>query len=308
MSIEEFLEELRNLIDDSESDIINAVRRNQRRILRDILAIADTISTRTDGSIRPGKANRDRLLRIKNELDSIVLNKNYLDDVSRFQSAFDKVEAINSEWYATQFSIIDRLGTLADITLAAKDQAIQSMTTNALNAGLKQPVERVIQGYLQGGSLQDLKNTFINNVLTIVKEEKGEITTQQLGYLESNVNRYVRDSLNQFSRGISDAVIQATDAEFIRYTGGLIRDSRDFCVDRVRGNGKFKGSKGYYHINEVKSWAKQQWQGKHKDTTESNILRLLGGYNCRHDAIAVETGTVPQSAIDRAIKLGWYSG
>jgi len=65
-----------------------------------------------------------------------------------------------------------------------------------------------------------------------------------------------------------------------RYAGGLIQDSRDFCIAR-NGN--------VYDENAVRSWASiPTWQGKIPNTTATSIFYYLGGYRCRHWLIPVK--------------------
>ena len=65
-----------------------------------------------------------------------------------------------------------------------------------------------------------------------------------------------------------------------RYAGGLIQDSRDFCVAR-NGN--------VYDENAIRSWASiPTWQGKIPNTTATTIFYYLGGYRCRHWLIPVK--------------------
>jgi hypothetical protein len=58
-----------------------------------------------------------------------------------------------------------------------------------------------------------------------------------------------------------------------QYSGGTVKDSRDFCIHRV---GKT------FTTEEVKSWAALDWQGKMRGTDENNIFQRLGGWNCSH--------------------------
>jgi hypothetical protein len=60
------------------------------------------------------------------------------------------------------------------------------------------------------------------------------------------------------------------------YSGGLVKDSRPFCVARA---GKI------YTTAEVLAWPRQEkykWAGMIPGTNESNIFAYAGGYRCRH--------------------------
>ena len=48
------------------------------------------------------------------------------------------------------------------------------------------------------------------------------------------------------------------------------------------------------------------WDGQIDGTTESTIFTFRGGWNCRHQIIAVSISQVPKSVIDRNIANGNY--
>ena len=86
---------------------------------------------------------------------------------------------------------------------------------------------------------------------------------------------------------------------FGQYAGGLIKDSRQFCVER---DGKF------YHLKEVQSWGNiQQWQGRYRRTNEQNIVEWLGGYNCKHVFAFRSLASVPMDVILRNMENGNYT-
>jgi hypothetical protein len=96
---------------------------------------------------------------------------------------------------------------------------------------------------------------------------------------------------------LQEAVSIPAGLQFVVYSGGLIKDSREFCVERA-GN--------YYHKREVELWAKEEWQGKRPDTTESTIFIYAGGFRCQHMIIYVSEFSVPNDVIERAKLAGYY--
>ena len=62
------------------------------------------------------------------------------------------------------------------------------------------------------------------------------------------------------------------------YAGGLVKDSRDFCKDRVGQT---------FTTEEVKSWATLDWQGKIAGTDENTIFSNCGGWNCLHTLMPI---------------------
>jgi len=60
------------------------------------------------------------------------------------------------------------------------------------------------------------------------------------------------------------------DYKKFRYEGGLISDSRDFCVERDGHE---------FFIEDGKSWNEYEWKGKIPGV---DFFVQVGGYNCRH--------------------------
>ncbi|MCA1763880.1 MAG: hypothetical protein LC664_12935, partial [Flavobacteriales bacterium] len=74
-----------------------------------------------------------------------------------------------------------------------------------------------------------------------------------------------------------------------------IQDSREFCIKRVDK---------FYHVEEAKDWVKLDWAGKFRNTNESNILQVLGGYRCQHVPVFRSLRSVPRIDIERNIANG----
>lgn len=99
---------------------------------------------------------------------------------------------------------------------------------------------------------------------------------------------------------MSDSAFNVTIAddlglEFFVYAGGIIPDSREFCIER---DGKI------FHREEAAEWASLKWQGKFRQTTEQNILEVRGGYRCQHVPAFISTSIVPPEVIERVRAKG----
>jgi len=299
MTLNEFIEQIESLIVKEEDLMIDAVRRQQNRVLSDLVSKIESgqlaLELDRQGNIKASRSNRIKIKKIQSSLSETLKSEKYFKDVQRFQDAVDKLSKIQDEFYSSRFKGVKASG-LQDIASSAKARAAETMTANAMNTGLEAPIKRTLDRYLTGGSLKDLKSEFQSSLRTTFSEQDGVIKADQIGLLEKATQRYVRDALNQFTRSYDDAISQAAGTVWYRYSGGLVRDTRDFCRER---NG------GYYTEKEVKSWSSESWQGKNRETTESNIKELLGGYNCRHRIIPVAESAVPQKWKDRAKELGF---
>lgn len=89
-----------------------------------------------------------------------------------------------------------------------------------------------------------------------------------------NMRRYasqmVQDSLMQFDASVSVATGKEAGVDKWEYYGGLVEDSRPFCMKHA---GKIYTEN---EINEI--WGAEAWQGK----SDGDPFIVRGGYNCRH--------------------------
>lgn len=159
----------------------------------------------------------------------------------------------------------------------------------------------------------DFKTNFINVIqdeLTRQVEAKAEFTEtrmalrnivlgsderqpRMLGY----VNQVTSDLFSFSDRKYANTMADDLGLQFGQYSGGLIKDSREFCVKRAGQ---------YYHIEEVRSWASEQWQGKFRNTSPSNMPFVLGGYNCQHVFVHRSLINIPKEVIERAMASGYF--
>jgi hypothetical protein len=91
------------------------------------------------------------------------------------------------------------------------------------------------------------------------------------GLAQKYYKRWTHDIYSQYERVAANEVRITLGLRFAVYQGGLIRDSRSFCIQR---NDKC------YSENEIKKWKNLNWIGKPESGYDA--ITDLGGYNCRH--------------------------
>lgn len=101
--------------------------------------------------------------------------------------------------------------------------------------------------------------------------EQLEYTVIDKGLARKYYQRWTHDIYSQYERVAANEVRISLGLKFAIYQGGLIEDSRSFCIQR---NDKC------YSEEEIKEWESLTWGGK----PESGYVAItdLGGYNCRH--------------------------
>ncbi|HBE42020.1 MAG TPA: hypothetical protein DDW27_12600 [Bacteroidales bacterium] len=114
---------------------------------------------------------------------------------------------------------------------------------------------------------------------------------EKMGLMERQYQRYAYDLYQQYDRAYNTSLAKEFDMRYFLYQGGLIEDSRDFCVAH---NNKV------WSIDEAADWDRwMPWMGeyppgyeiKQKDHYEIpsylgypgyQPMTDFGGYNCRH--------------------------
>lgn len=283
----------RDLQDFINSELIRLINRKRGGLITN--EAGQVVLTGKDGA-----ENRKRISEIKAVLRNLILGSSKTP--SQFEkakqayiSAFLEVEKLQSEYYKANFAKYQKRPVL-ELTKAAQERTSE-LISSGLNESLLQPVNSIIDTALSGSSLRDIEESAKKVLTTTFKTTRGRPDVKRRGSFDAYTARLVRDTLNNFSGNVTQAVTASLGLEWIYYSKGEVKSSRDFCKER---DGK------YFHIDEVRSWAKLNWQGKNPATTESNILALRGGYNCMHTMIPVSISIVPNEEIERAENIGYY--
>lgn len=168
-----------------------------------------------------------------------------------------------------------------DIGRTYLDSISQEVYQNALTGRSKADMIKSIRQTINGVYMQS-DQAEINRLVDIAKngtpaQSKAAIEKLHTVYAADrtgdNMRRYAtqiaQDSLMQFDATINVRAGIDAGATKWKYYGDIIRDSRQFCRDRV-GN--------TYTIEEIE----EIWQGSWAGKSSSEAFVARGGYNCRH--------------------------
>lgn len=147
--------------------------------------------------------------------------------------------------------------------------AVESLTQ--VEAALYTPIKNALVLAVVGGSSRDALLSSIREVLLGSGNRKGRLAVF--------ANTLSDTLFASITRTITFSIAKLLGFKKYKYVGGLIKDSRDFCIER---NG------GTFDVETIRSWADiPSWQGKIPNTTRTTIFSYLGGYRCRHWLIPV---------------------
>ena len=268
-------------------NLITATQKAQQEIFRELLRLMNGLDVK-EGNLVISQANLAKTAEIVATLERFIFLGTYGDSVKVFSTEFSTQRALNDSIFETfegfdakkEFELNWKTGQKNAIRLLAKDQVA---------AQLLEPINNALTSAVTIG--QD----FVGVVQELTKVVNG---IDPDGNLLRHVKRVASDSFAIADRSYTEVVIADLGIDFFRYQGGIIKDSRQFCIDRV---GKI------FHIKEVMGWGliPAQWQGRSTITNESNIFTLLGGFNCKHSLIPVDVTQVDETTLERVRAKGF---
>lgn len=188
----------------------------------------------------------------------------YFNNMMREQFSLtrDYFEAIGAEISPEQFESI----TSQENNLLRS--AIESMTQ--VDASFYSPIRNALLLAVVGRSTRNILEQSVSEIVVGNTAKKGRL------YVFSNT---LSDTLfASIGRSVTMSMARFAGFKRYRYSGGLIKDSRDFCIAR---------DGGVFDEKTIRSWARLDWQGKIPNTTENTIFYYLGGYRCRHWLVPV---------------------
>jgi len=90
------------------------------------------------------------------------------------------------------------------------------------------------------------------------------------GSMQRYMRTYAYDTFSQVQGAIDNNIADTYGLNSFIYMGDVIKDSREFCIERVMG---------VYTRDDIEEWRDMDWAGKNWDVP---FEESRGGYNCRH--------------------------
>lgn len=285
----EFLKEKIKRLDDIPEQFSGRVIRSQKQIFREILKDLDALQVK-NGLIILNDKNLARIGILSEKLRDVIHGSEYVKAVAIFAKQFDAQRNLNRKIFDEIFTNFSDKSLYNTLFQTSKKQAVELLSGAAVDQNVDE-FSKIINDAVSGSS------KFTDMVQNIKDLIEGSETFE--GRLASYSKQQARDLFAITDRKYTQIISEDFGIEFYEYSGGVIKDTRDFCLERVDQ---------VWHFKEIQEWGNiQQWQGRARGTDPSTIFALLGGYNCIHILIPVPRNEVPQEVIERAISLGYIA-
>lgn len=251
----------------------------------DLVVMLKDLELDSKGYIKNSGANRKIIQKAGNLFNSSLESSGYYGALSSYVSNLEVINQANAIYFA---AVSESFSPNRQFIKSLQKQTIESLERTLLNEGLsanvKQPLLNILnQNVNGGGSFAGM----LDQVRGYIEGVEGK-----QGAMQKYARTWTADALFNYSRSYQRAVSSDLGLEFYYYSGGIVKDSRDFCRER---------HDQHFHQKEIEAWAALDWAGKNPNTTESSIFIYAGGFSCRHSMIPVHKSTVPQEVKDRAL-------
>jgi len=287
------------LIKSSLSGFDKSIPRLQSVLYKEMIQEIKRLDTKGD-RIAITVKNLSILTSIKNKLNRLVLNKEYLAEIKEFAKAFNDVYKLQFEYWRG----IEKTFKPKPLLKAIKNQAITdtvaSLTSQGISANVSDAIVNILrQNITAGGSYSALAEQLRQSLVN---------TPQSKGILDRYVKVVANDSIQQFNRQYTQIVSNDLGYSWYRYMNTDIETTRCFC-DKAT-------DKNYFHVSEVPLMLKGMGCDIYKKTglpygmidgtNPDNFFIRAGGWNCRHSIHPVAERQVPKNIRDEVFATPAY--
>lgn len=290
-SLNKIVDNLLKSIGDATSGFNSSIDPIQKAIYNDIELLVKDLDLNGDKLANTVK-NIKAIGALKNKIQKIILNKDYLNNVNDYVAVFNDVSELQNNYFSQLSDQVGPTKLLDIVKQQSIEQAVTSLTESGISANVTQGIQDILKRNITGGaSYSDLLKQMRNFILT---NETGT------GALERYTKQITTDSLNQFSAQYSQVLTNDLGLEWFMYVGSNKDTTREFC-DLLTKKKYIHRSEFSDIINGIIDGVKipinpktKTWYGGIPGTNENNLQINRGGYGCDHQLLSVNAAVVPE--------------
>jgi len=296
-TLDEIIKEKMSRLTSVPDKMVTASDRAQINMLNEAERLVSQMDI-VDGKFVFNNKNIQLINTISNELESVIIDDEYIKSLTSFAKEFNTQATINNSYFYKIIDTFEPQSVYQSTLRVTQTNAIDLLSQDAVSAQIISPIkDSLLSSVTNGGTFTDAMNA-IREVATNTEKSDGLLTRY--------VKRVAYDSFAVSDRQYTKVISEDLGLEFYKYQGGEVADTRCFCEER-HGN--------WYHKKEIQDWGAGKnvgkcgypWQGMNANTNSDTIFSFVGGYRCLHNLIPVITSRVPKEWIDRAVRLKYHS-
>lgn len=282
MALNDLIEKRVERLDAVPEEFLSVVERQQVRMLSRLEELLRSMDMR-GGVILMTPGNVDRLQAITNILiNEDLMSGEYGTALGKYLQEFDVQGALNDELLAEALDSFSVQPNWKATISAAQRTTLGQLGANGIDPVFGEPIRKQLLAAMTNGVRFD---DAVNSIRSFILGDD-----QVQGRLLRWAGQIAFDAFAFTDRSYMRTVSTDLGLDYFEYAGGLVRDSRPFCVARA---GKI------FHRSEIEAWSAESWAGKTRGTDPNTIWSYAGGYNCGHVFMPVAASRVPKSVKER---------
>jgi len=280
MTLEQIIKKKVDSLETIPDAFIKVVDKQNEGLFNALLKLLDKLEKDGD-NIAVNSKNTAIIEQVTNLLNEVLFESDYVEGLKSFVGSFETQAGMINDIFDEQFEFVEK-DIYKGLVKQSQKSTLQFLDDDAIGQAVFEPLQKnLITNVYSGGKYSEMVKSMKEYILGADGVDPK---------LTSYVKRYARDSIAIFDNTYTQLVAQDVDIELWEYSGGTLKDTREFCLER-HGN--------VYTTEEIESWANKDWQGKNPATDAATIFAYRGGYNCIHSFIPRDPNFVDKEEINK---------
>jgi hypothetical protein len=294
---DDIIEQLLDLIETRLDTFNGKMPQIQQDAYAVVLDLASDLET-SNGRIKPSMKNIKLIGKIKAELNKVVFNKEYTDELDEVVKTYEQITKLQNAYFTAQVGKFKVPAVLAEIQKLAQESVIEQLGDDGIGVNFINPVKDILtKNVTTGGSRAE----FIEQVRDYVLGQEGTD-----GRLVKYTKQIVTDSLNQYSANYTQVLSDDLGLVWYKYIGSNKETTRPFCKALTAAKADCLP---FIHKSQLPDIVEGQICGEQvpiydktglphgmiPGTNAANFQINRGGYNCNHQLQPVPSALVPAS-------------
>lgn len=299
-SLSDIVKEKIKLFDSTPDKMGTATEKVQLKIWKDLLPIVNDLEVDSTGNIIQSDNNVARIGIIADKLNEVLAGKEYQAVIKTFLNSIDEGVVLTNDVAQKFDPAFEPNAAQTKLLQISKTNAIDTFIGSGLKNNVTQPfVEQLVTNVSARAPLRETINALQGVILGTDANE---------GLLLRHIKTTALTAQAVADRSYSSAVNETIGAVYFEYLGGEIPTTRPFCQHR-------EGE--VFHKGEIEQWGRGinsggiddiedgTWAGRIDGTDAKTIFTFVGGWNCRHYLVPIESDLVDPSVKARAKAEGF---
>lgn len=296
MTLEEYEKLKQELLDAKEKAFRGDITAAQAKLYDDLI---EKLLTRLEGEQIANTVQNINQLAVIDKVWADFVKNDITPIMREYVKSLNDINALNKEYFgmfAETQKIIDDMAKAVDRRTYSR---LGVESSGALTKGgyieslikddtIKQEVKKLT--YKAIVSERITKEEYIQSVKALIKGSGGK-----MGALDRHFDTFAYDTFAQHDRDVSNQYAKRLGLKYARYAGGLVEDSRPFCVVRNRKVFSYEEIKKFGTPLDTYGGYTNKSKGEFKGKpNEYDPILDCGGYRCRHSLNWISTERAKQ--------------